>query len=35
MRQLIAGMKVSVDGRTQGPEGMADWVPAWSEDYLP
>jgi len=33
MRQLIAGMKVSVDGRTQGPEGMADWVPAWSEDY--
>ena len=33
MRQLIAAMKVSVDGRMQGPEGMADWVPAWSEDY--
>jgi dihydrofolate reductase len=32
-RQLIAGMKVSVDGKMEGPEGMADWVSAWSEDY--
>jgi dihydrofolate reductase len=33
MRKLIAGMKVSVDAKTEGPEGMADWVDAWSEDY--
>ena len=33
MRKLIAGMKVSVDGKTEGPDGMADWVQAWSEDY--
>ncbi|HEY7322888.1 MAG TPA: dihydrofolate reductase family protein [Candidatus Binatia bacterium] len=33
MRKLIAGMKVSVDGKIEGPEGYADWVEAWSEDY--
>ena len=33
MRKLIAGMKVSVDGKMEGPEGTADWVEAWSEDY--
>lgn len=33
MRKLIAGMKISVDGKVEGPEGMADWVDAWSEDY--
>jgi len=33
MRNLIAGMKISLDGKTEGPEGMADWVEAWSEDY--
>ena len=33
MRKLIAGMKVSVDGRMEGPEQVADWVEAWSEDY--
>jgi dihydrofolate reductase len=33
MRKLIAGMKVSVDGKTEGPDGYADWVDAWSEDY--
>lgn len=33
MRKLIAGMKISLDGKTEGPEGMADWVHAWSEDY--
>jgi dihydrofolate reductase len=32
MRKLIAGMKISVDGKTEGPE-TADWVKAWSEDY--
>lgn len=33
MRKLIAGMKISVDGKTESAEGMADWVDAWSEDY--
>jgi dihydrofolate reductase len=33
VRNLIAGMKVSVDGKMEGPEGTADWVEAWSEDY--
>ncbi len=33
MRKLIAGFKISVDGRIAGPEGYADWVEAWSEDY--
>lgn len=33
MRKLIAGMKVSADGKVEGPEGFADWVDSWSEDY--
>lgn len=33
MRKLIAGMKISVDGKMEGPEGAADWVAAWSDDY--
>lgn len=33
MRRLIAGMKISVDGNIEGPEGYADWVEAWSDDY--
>ena len=33
MRKLIAGMKLSLDGMVSGPEDMADWVDAWSEDY--
>jgi len=33
MRKLIAGMKVTVDGKIEGPEGAADWVEAWSDDY--
>jgi len=33
MRQLIAGMKISVDAKSEGSEGMADWVEAWSNDY--
>ena len=32
MRKLIAGMKISVDGKMEGPAG-ADWVKAWSDDY--
>jgi dihydrofolate reductase len=26
-------MKISVDGKMEGPEGTADWVEAWSDDY--
>ena len=33
MRRLIAGMKISVDGKVEGSAGTADWVEAWSEDY--
>jgi dihydrofolate reductase len=33
MRKLINGMKISVDGKLEGPEGYADWVEAWSDDY--
>jgi dihydrofolate reductase len=33
MRKLIAGMKMSVEGKIEGPEGYADWVAAWSDDY--
>src|SRR5262245_31749062 len=33
MRKLLAGMKISVDGKAEGPDGVADWVHAWSEGY--
>lgn len=33
MRMLIAGMKLSLDGRITGPDGYADWVQGWSDDY--
>jgi dihydrofolate reductase len=33
MRKLIAGMRVSVDGKIEGPEGVADWVEDWSDGY--
>jgi dihydrofolate reductase len=33
VRKLIAGMKVSLDQKVTGPDGYADWVEAWSEDY--
>jgi dihydrofolate reductase len=33
MRKIIAAMKISVDAKTEGPEGYADWVDAWSDDY--
>ena len=33
MRKLIAGVKISIDGKTEGADGMADWVDAWSDDY--
>jgi dihydrofolate reductase len=33
MRNLIAALKISLDGKTEGPQGYADWVDAWSDDY--
>lgn len=33
MRKLIAAMKISLDGKTEGSQGYADWVDAWSDDY--
>ena len=33
MRKLIAAMKASVDAKIEGPEGFADWVEAWTDDY--
>ena len=33
MRKLIAAMKTSVDGKIEGPEGFADWVDTWTDDY--
>jgi hypothetical protein len=34
MRKLITGMRISVDGKIEGPEGYADWVEAWSRTCL-
>lgn len=33
MRKLIAGFKMSLDGKIEGPEGYADWVESWAEEY--
>ncbi|MCT8992205.1 dihydrofolate reductase family protein [Chelativorans sp. SCAU2101] len=33
MRRLISAVKISLDGKIEGPDGYADWVKAWSEDY--
>ncbi len=33
MRKIIGAMKISIDGKTEGPEGYADWVDTWSDDY--
>jgi dihydrofolate reductase len=33
MRKLIAGFKTSVDGKIEGPQGFADWVDTWTDDY--
>jgi hypothetical protein len=33
VRKLIAAMKISLDGKFEGPEGYAGWVQAWSEVY--
>ena len=33
MRKVIAAMKLSIDSKIEGSEGIADWVEAWSDDY--
>jgi hypothetical protein len=33
MRKLIAGMQSPLDGKIEGPEGYADLVEAWSDNY--
>lgn len=33
MRKLIAGMQSSVDGKVTGPNGYADWVETWSDNF--
>jgi dihydrofolate reductase len=33
MRKLIAGMQTSVDGKIEGPDGYADWVESWADNY--
>jgi dihydrofolate reductase len=33
MRKMIAALKVSIDGKTEGPDGYADWVDAWSDEF--
>ena len=33
MRKLITGMKITLDGKIQGEDEMADWVEAWADDY--
>ncbi|HZE50150.1 MAG TPA: dihydrofolate reductase family protein [Jatrophihabitantaceae bacterium] len=33
MRKLIAGMQTSVDGKIEGPDGYADWVEGWGDNY--
>jgi dihydrofolate reductase len=33
MRTLIAGMRMSLDGKIGNPDGYADWVESWSDGY--
>jgi len=33
MRKVIAGMQTSIDAKIEGPEGFADWVETWSDNY--
>ena len=33
MRKIIGAMKISIDGKSEGAEGYADWVNAWSDDF--
>ncbi|GAB2514126.1 dihydrofolate reductase family protein [Nocardia heshunensis] len=33
MRKIIAAFKISADGKYGGPDGYADWVESWPEDF--
>jgi dihydrofolate reductase len=33
VRKLIAGMQTSVDSKIEGPDGYADWVDSWADNY--
>jgi len=33
VRKLIAGMQTSVDGKVEGPDGYADWVESWGDNF--
>jgi dihydrofolate reductase len=33
MRKVIAAFKISADGKYGGPDGYADWVDSWPEDF--
>jgi dihydrofolate reductase len=33
MRKLIAAMQTSVDGKIEGPQGYADWVENWGDNF--
>jgi dihydrofolate reductase len=33
VRKLIAGMQTSVDGKVEGPDGYADWVVGWGDNF--
>ena len=33
MRKLVTAFKVSLDGKIEGAQEMADWAESWSEDY--
>jgi len=33
VRKLIAGMQTSVDAKIEGPDGYADWVAGWGDNY--
>ena len=33
MRKLIAAMQTSVDGKVEGPQGYADWVENWGDNF--
>lgn len=33
MRKMITAFKISIDGKSEGPQGFADWVDSWSDDY--
>jgi dihydrofolate reductase len=30
---MITAFKISIDGKSEGPQGFADWVDSWSDDY--